>query len=883
MIRPVRPDGTIETGGVFVPIARRRVIERIASAATQRVVLIVAPAGYGKSVALRQYLGAMSDAHVRFDVLPENAALLGFLRGFADAIAHVAPDARATVPGAYEKNADSGSAGTDLALWMHAHLKAFRGTIAIDDLHLAQEDREVTRFLASLIERTKDGVRWIIASRSTQGLPIGTWLAYGESDLAIDEHDLKFSVEEAKDAARSFRLGVRDEELNELLSLTDGWATAMTFALRSSTRSVDLRSIKSMTREMIYRYLAEQVYATLSENERAFLETAALLPEIDVIVMVAAGFDRAAAVLEALRQRVAFIQEQTPGRYRLHDLFREFVLHQRELRGDIDARSQALDVGAALEGLGRVVPALRLYVENRDIPSVTRLLEEHGVSLIGKGFVDDIAAAVNAELGDAFDKDAAVVGLRGLLQLLRGNFLEGQRLIGRALGTLDNPVLKSELLVRAAISRANQNESPIALLQAALEDDTIDPLSRLELQALLAVSFARADRPAEALEMSRVVSSALFDIPSDEANARVLLRLGSVQFFLGEYDAAKPLLLQAAESAGERAMWSVAAKAYLNLSLSALFGENDPTVSLWYAQQSASAATRAGDFYDVQAALLAILSLETRRGNAERAVEVEKQLAELRIHEGQRASFIVSSQAHRHAWAGRFDQAHRLFATVLGRQTHPADRALVFAFHAFALAMDNQARASAESVERAIAIVDAQRVDGSVSTHLEMAALFVVVAEAVSGRFTSAGRLLNRIPPLDETVGRAFFGVVERIVRAGRSPSYQPGDVDAELEVLRGHGYGGYAIHLASALGRMSERSEGDAGVTLTASELRIIRSLAAGLAPKDIAAEMDRSVLTVQTHIKNIFEKLGCHGRAEAIAVARQLGLLHAARNGPT
>ena len=333
MIRPVRPDGTIETGGVFVPIMRRRVIERIASAAMQRVVLIVAPAGYGKSVALGQYLETLSEPYLRYDVLAENAGLLGFLRGFADAVREIAPDARGTLAGAYEKNAGAASPGNDLALWMHSHLRGYRGVIAIDDLQVAQSDREVTRFLTSLIERTKGRVQWIVASRATTGLPIGTWLAYGESDLAIDEHDLKFSVEEAKDAARAFKLGVRDEELFELLHLTDGWATAMTFALRSSTRSVDLRNISSMTREMVYRYLAEQVYQTLSDEERRFIETAALLPEINLDVMIAAGFDRASALLKDLRERVAFIHEDDSGRFRLHDLFRDFVLNEFEMRG----------------------------------------------------------------------------------------------------------------------------------------------------------------------------------------------------------------------------------------------------------------------------------------------------------------------------------------------------------------------------------------------------------------------------------------------------------------------------------------------------------------------------------------------------------------------
>ena len=112
MIRPVRPDGSIDTGGVFVPITRRRrVLERIASAAMQRVVLIVAPAGYGKSVALRQYLEGSRRAARTIQRLPDSASLLGFLRGFAEAIADVAPDARTTLAGAYEKNASSPSAG----------------------------------------------------------------------------------------------------------------------------------------------------------------------------------------------------------------------------------------------------------------------------------------------------------------------------------------------------------------------------------------------------------------------------------------------------------------------------------------------------------------------------------------------------------------------------------------------------------------------------------------------------------------------------------------------------------------------------------------------------------------------------------------------------
>jgi len=77
MIRRVTADGRLETGGPFTPIVRARVVERIASAAMQRIVLIVAPAGYGKSVALRQYLESLEGLQVvRYDVRAEHATLL---------------------------------------------------------------------------------------------------------------------------------------------------------------------------------------------------------------------------------------------------------------------------------------------------------------------------------------------------------------------------------------------------------------------------------------------------------------------------------------------------------------------------------------------------------------------------------------------------------------------------------------------------------------------------------------------------------------------------------------------------------------------------------------------------------------------------------------
>jgi LuxR family maltose regulon positive regulatory protein len=61
----------------------------------------------------------------------------------------------------------------------------------------------------------------------------------------------------------------------------------------------------------------------------------------------------------------------------------------------------------------------------------------------------------------------------------------------------------------------------------------------------------------------------------------------------------------------------------------------------------------------------------------------------------------------------------------------------------------------------------------------------------------------------------------------------------------------------------------------LSERELEVLRLLAAGLESPEVARELIISVSTARTHIKNIYGKLGVHGRVQAIERARALGLV--------
>ena len=68
----------------------------------------------------------------------------------------------------------------------------------------------------------------------------------------------------------------------------------------------------------------------------------------------------------------------------------------------------------------------------------------------------------------------------------------------------------------------------------------------------------------------------------------------------------------------------------------------------------------------------------------------------------------------------------------------------------------------------------------------------------------------------------------------------------------------------------------------LSGSETRVLRYLPTNLTAPEIARELSVSPSTVRTHVRHLYAKFGTHHRAEAVDLARALGLLAPARMSP-
>lgn len=875
MIRPVAADGRLETGGAFTPIVRPRVVDRISAAAAQRIVLILAPAGYGKSVALRQYLETLRDQHVRYDVRAEHSTLLGFARGFTEALLEVAPDARKTVSNAFEKSRSSTSQGADLAMWLHAHIKTFAGVIAIDDLHVAENDPEISKFLVSLIERTKGRVSWVIASRSSLDLPVGSWLAYGEMDLNIDEQDLRFTTEEARVAAKSSRVGVRDEELAQILAMTEGWPTALSFALRTSTRSVDLRNITATTREMIYRYLAEQVYKSLHDEERELLHFVAFLPDIDIEVLRAAGYASAKSVIEALRDRVAFIYQDTPGIYRCHDLFRDFLQHEAELIGDSQVESYRRRAAAALDAAGKCSAALRLYAQLQSEADILRILEAQGFPLMDQAHADVVHEALNALSPDVRAGNSLVLGLRALGEAEQGRFDRAESLLQRAIARVQNKELAADLSIRLSVILSNLGRDVFELLRPIVEEDLSEDLHGSAM-AMVAVGHAYMGRLEEARNAIDATEALALRVESDEIRAKMYLRLGNASTAAQLPQERIAFLMQRGQAlAQQTALFSIAAHCLSGLANISLFYEDDGSKCSWYAQQALNSAIKAGDRLALQTALLQMINVEARRGNPERLQSLLAQFASTATTDSARMSYAMPNRAMLAAWEGRFEEAHRL-QSLAAPAFFSFDRVFNDAKLALYAVASGRREAGLEHSARVLKEIDSGEFEYLFGQRqAEIARCLCACAEALGGRLSTAGRILQRKPQAEGPSVEAMHAAAMAVWRSIKRPALRD-DIRESLEPLHTVGWGGVALALEQAAACcLQEGTTAHPEIILTKAELDVLTRLAEGRSPKDIAEETGRSIYTIQAHVQNVIKKLGCSGRHEALTVARKRGLL--------
>lgn len=924
MATPLSPLSPLLETKLYIPAWRRgdvprpRLSERLERGVEGKLTLVSAPAGFGKTTVLAEWLGSTSEAAsegraVAWVSLDEGDNQAGaFWTYVISALQRVAPGVGTNALSLLQ-SAQAPPIETVLATLLNELSGIPHDVVVVlDDFHVI-EAQAVQTGVAFLLDHLPPRVHLVIASRADPVLPLARLRGRGEL-IEIRAADLRFTLEEAAAyLSEVMGLDLAAADLQTLEGRTEGWIAGLQLAALSMRGRDDVAGFIAGFAggdRYIVDYLVEEVLQRQPEEVRRFLLQTSVLDRLSgPLCDAVTGQDGGRAMLEALDRGNLFVMPLDDRRrwYRYHHLFADVLRAHLAEEQSAEVPELHKRASAWYEANGERADAIRHALGAKDYERAAGLVELAArVTLRGyrsarllewlRALPDDVIRArpvlctyyAFALLGVG-ELDAAEKWLR-----------DAERRLGGAVGEAEERaggVQRESRMVVTAEEELRSVPGTIALawaFRAQVLGDTAttrdqarraldlmpedDHLWRGGAAVLLALAHWKSgdldeaqrvhDGGVASLERTGDISlaiSAAYD-GADLRRAR------------GRLSEAGRVYERALQLATEHGDPTIPGVADLHLGLSDLHRERDDLdKARWHQERGTELAKRA--------ALPQTPARECVVGARKRLVEGDIEGALALLDRAERLEVRGPVPETRPIWALKV----RMWLAQ-GRLAEAMDWV-----RAQKLSVEDELDYQRELKHITLARVLTARCEGegdeeAGSDALRLLGRLLCEAEA-HGRTGSvieililqalAHRALGRITVGLEPLGRALAlaepeGYVRTFVDEG----------EAMRDLLRravGAGvssaYAGRLLGVSEVRGQTGSVGQKDGGAgliePLTAREVEVMRLVAVGMRNQEIADQLVISLPTVKRHIANLYGKLGAGHRTEAVARAQGLGLL--------
>jgi len=305
-------------------VRRNSLLERLAG--HQPLVSVLAPAGFGKTSLLAQWresLVALGQGVAWFSVDETDDP--------ATTVAYIALAFREAGLDFGERRSiehimhDAGFANALGYLLRSVERSSQAWVLMLDDIESANVEL-LRRVLRPMIGMRPDNLRLCFSGREDPGLSLSKFDVRREL-CSVSHADLRLSRDEV-DRMTDGRLSAR--ALERLYAYTSGWPVALQLLGTSSGSSSDWPvGDRSAPRQHIAEYLREQFLERLPDAERQFLTDISILRDVSTqLAEDMTGCEEAVGLMRHLHKRMGglFVPvERLPGTYRLHALLRDFL------------------------------------------------------------------------------------------------------------------------------------------------------------------------------------------------------------------------------------------------------------------------------------------------------------------------------------------------------------------------------------------------------------------------------------------------------------------------------------------------------------------------------------------------------------------------------
>jgi LuxR family maltose regulon positive regulatory protein len=356
--------------------------ERLAQGMTGALTLLSAPAGFGKTTLLSDYLTRSATPVAWLSLEREDNDLVRFLSYVIAALQTVDQEIGSTSL-ALLQSSSLATVEPLLALLINdlASVKLPRFALVLDDYHVI-EDPAIQNALTFLVEHLPPQMHLIIAARADPPLPLPRLRGRGQL-CEVRAADLRFATEEvAAFLHRVMHLDLATDEVAMLQGRTEGWIAGIQLAALSLRGRTDVSTFLADftgSHRFVLDYLSEEVFSQQNATVQSFLLYTCILDRLNgSLANAVTELSNGQMMLEALEHANLFVVSLDDERvwYRYHHLFAEVLRGrlqhtQPELLPELHRRASRW-----YEQHGFLDEAIEHALTSADYPVAARLIEQ---------------------------------------------------------------------------------------------------------------------------------------------------------------------------------------------------------------------------------------------------------------------------------------------------------------------------------------------------------------------------------------------------------------------------------------------------------------------------------------------------------------------------
>lgn len=378
-------------------IRRPRVESVFVDACKLPVVVLCAPAGFGKTTAALHGFEALKDdepearlAWLSLD--PEDSDPYTFAAYFISAIAkQLRLSDQLCHAGIHDRNTQLKALFGQLLFELdRIHQRLI---LVLDDYHVVDSE-EIHAALAYLAKHLPPHITLVLTTRSD---PPASIMSLRLQGLVADMQSelLGFNVQEAQSFFQ--RIGgyqMEDKDVQQLLEHVEGWAVGLqliVLGLKSKPSFDELKARLEQKNLNAIDYFDSEVFDSLPLDVQHFLVNTSLVKRFNADIADALTEDiNVHEVLEYLqRQHLFIVQFDEPQQwFRYHHLLREFLQHKLLTMTGGDVRHLHYRASQAFLNLGYIVGAVDHAILSRDQEQLVKILKLYGDDLIHRAHYD---------------------------------------------------------------------------------------------------------------------------------------------------------------------------------------------------------------------------------------------------------------------------------------------------------------------------------------------------------------------------------------------------------------------------------------------------------------------------------------------------------------